>query len=554
MCFAPKTRGVSGVGLRPAPRTARLARAVALTLLLTTSSAWAGSGAVAREASVPTATFSHISFSGNTALSTASLDVIASEFVNRAITDDELQALRRRIDEAYAEAGFRTSRATIPNQDLHGGELRIEVIEGGVERIDIEGAKHLDPDYLRARIGAGLGVPLDVERLNDNLRTLLIEQVVKNLRASFQPGSAPGKTRLLVVVEEGPRFGGGLRVANDRSPAAGGVRGAIDVGMQNLIGTGDEVDVTLGKSDGLHDFDIRFRSPLNAFGTELQARWNTYQSTLVEEQFAVLDAETKGHGAELGLSQALWRRAGRVVGMNLRFTSRQSESFLRGEPFSFSPGAENGRLDVKALRLGWSWSERRRQDILSFRQTWSVGLRGLGGTEHFDGLPDSSFHTLITQVQWLHTFGPRAGGLFLRADWQDADQPLLSLEKFGIGGLGSVRGYRRARVVRDNGWTASAEYRLPLFSLSVPGVSKTANDGQVALLAFIDAGRGWNEHDPNDAPRTLLAAGPGLRWDVTRGMRAEVYWAAARRHLAGAANDDIQDQGIHFAITARRGF
>jgi hemolysin activation/secretion protein len=76
-----------------------------------------------------TATFSRIVISGNTAVPSSVLDAIAVDYVGRAINDDDLQALRRRIDEVYAGAGFRTSRASIPNQDIGGGVLRIDVLE-----------------------------------------------------------------------------------------------------------------------------------------------------------------------------------------------------------------------------------------------------------------------------------------------------------------------------------------------------------------------------------------------------------------------------------------
>ena len=504
-----------------------------------------------------TATFARVMFSGNSAIASSTLDAIGADYAGRAITDEDLQTLRKRIDDAYAAAGFRTSRAVVPNQDLDSGTLRIEVVESSIERIEIIGAKRVSADYLRQRLSAGLGAPLNVDRLNDNLRLLLLEQVVENLRAEFKPGSAPGRSVLNVSVEEGAQFSTSLRLANDRAPSAGEVRGEVGVSARNLLGRGDQFDLALGKSSGLHDFDLRFRAPLNRFGTELSGRYSIYSSKLVEEQFAVLDAKTRAHGAELGLSQALWRRSGRQVGAFLRFTSRQSESFLRGEPFSFSPGADHGRLNVKAARLGVQWLERTRNDVLSLRYTWSLGLRGLGGTAHrqpVPDLPDSSFHTSLLQAQWLHTIGPRAGSVFLRADWQDAGEPLLSLEKFAIGGYGSVRGYRRSRVVKDNGWSASVEYRLPLIKLAVPGIAKRDSDGQLSLVAFIDAGRAWNEHDAVDVPQTLLAAGPGLRWDASRDVRAELYWGAARRHLRAGPSDDIQDQGIHFSLSARHGF
>lgn len=515
------------------------------------------SSAVAAQAEPPatvTATFGRVMISGNTAIPSAALDAIAADYTGRAITDEDLQTLRKRIDDAYASAGFRTSHAVIPNQDIGTGTLRIEIIEAGIERVEVLGARRVSADYLRTRIAAGLGVPLNVDRLNDNLRLLMLEQVVENLRAEFKPGTKAGHYVLAVTVEEGANYSAGLRVANDRSPTAGGVRGGVEAGVRNLFGRGDEYNLGIGTAAGLNDFDVRFRTPLNSHGSELVGRYANYRSELVEEQFAVLNAETRAHAAELGLTQALWRSSARQVGASLRFTSRQSESFLDGVPTSFSPGAEHGRLDVKAARFGLQWLERRRGDVLSLRYTWSLGLRGLGGTEHFDRQPDTRFHSSLLQAQWLHTFGPRAGSVSLRGDWQDAGEPLLSMEKFSIGGLGSVRGYRRSRVVKDNGWAASIEYRLPLIKLAVPGIAKRDSDGQLSLVTFIDAGRAWNEHDAADVPHTLLAAGPGLRWDASRDVRAELYFGAARRHVRSAENGDIQDEGIHFSLSARRGF
>ena len=133
------------------------------------------------------------------------------------------------------------------------------------------------------------------------LRLLLIEQTVKNLRAEFKPGSAPGRSVLNVTVEEGAQFNTNARLANDRSPSAGEVRAEVGAGVRNLLGYGDQIDLTLGKSAGLHDFDLRFRLPINGFGTEFAGRYSIYSSQLVEEQFAILDAKTRSRGAEFGV-------------------------------------------------------------------------------------------------------------------------------------------------------------------------------------------------------------------------------------------------------------
>jgi hemolysin activation/secretion protein len=51
--------------------------------------------------------------------------------------------------------------------------------------------------------------------------------------------------------------------------------------------------------------------------------------------------------------------------------------------------------------------------------------------------------------------------LSLRADGQWADQPLISNEQFGIGGVASVRGYHEGEVFGDTGYHISAEQKTP---------------------------------------------------------------------------------------------
>lgn len=500
-----------------------------------------------------TITVDSIEISGNTALADGLLDNVAAPYRGRPLTDRDLQDLLSRLNAVHAQAGYATSRAVLPDQDASRGELRITIVEGYLERIEVDGDGAVDAGYLRERLQVGIARPLNVAILNANLRLLMQERGMGELRAELRPGSAPGAAVLHVHVNGGTRFEGGLRAANDRAPAVGGVRGAVELGVRNLFGRGDSVDIVYGKADGLNDLDFRLEVPLNALGSVGSLRYFDVDSELVDEQFSVLGAKTEIRGFEVGLSQSLWRRPGREVSLQARFASRQSFSTLLGEPFSFSPGVDNGKADVKAARLGAQWIERGARDYLSARFTFTQGIGALGATVHDDGLPDSRHQSTLAQWQWLHTLGPRAGQVYLRADAQWAFDALLPLEKFGVGGLGSVRGYRRARFVRDSGWSSALEYRLPLLRLALDGGARGADAGQLQLVLFADAGRAWNHGDPDDAPRTLLAAGPGLRWDPLRDVRAEFYWGGWRRHLDGDG-DDIQDRGLHFLLSARRRF
>ena len=492
-------------------------------------------------------TLQRIVVSGNSALPAPAVTAVTADFINRPLKDEDLQDLRKRLEALFAEAGFRTTRVTFPDQTLAGGELQIAVIETSIEDVIVQGTQRLDPAFLARRITRGVGKPMDVRRLDDNLRLLKLEQLVDRVRAEFRPGSAPDRQVLVVTVEEAPSFSLGFRVGNDRSPVVGSYAGVLDGAVRNLIGRGDELGVSYGNADGLQSIDLRFRAPLNSLGTELSGRYMDYESSLVEEQYAVLGASTEMRGAEAGLTQSLWRSVNRQVSVGGRYTQRWSESFLQGVPFSFSPEADKGRVRVEAARFHVQWLERGTRDVFSLRYQLSAGL---GGTEHAAPVPDAYFTASMVQAQWLHVFGPRAGQLFVRGDFQFASEPLVSMEKFSLGGLGSVRGYRRSLEVTDNGWSTSIEYRFPVLRLAVPGAAES--DGQLWALAFVDAGRGWNNLGADEP--LLLAAGPGVRWDATSKIRAELHWGGLRRRVSGQPNEDLQDDGLHFMVSARMGF
>ena len=110
---------------RTAPRGrcgAQLVRALLCAFLAQNAMAMATSSGAA------TATFSRIQIGGNTAIPATTLDTLAAEDQGRAITDEELQTLRKRIDEAYARAGFRTSRAMLSKRAAQGPSLSCAVI------------------------------------------------------------------------------------------------------------------------------------------------------------------------------------------------------------------------------------------------------------------------------------------------------------------------------------------------------------------------------------------------------------------------------------------
>ncbi len=71
--------------------------------------------------------------------------------------------------------------------------------------------------------------------------------------------------------------------------------------------------------------------------------------------------------------------------------------------------------------------------------------------------------------------------LTLRADGQWANQPLISNEQFGSGGVASVRGYHEGEVFGDTGWHVTLEQKTPGHIVGLVGRSPLIFRGSIYM-------------------------------------------------------------------------
>ena len=124
--------------------------------------------------------------------------------------------------------------------------------------------------------------------------------------------------------------------------------------------------------------------------------------------------------------------------------------------------------------------------------------------------------------------------LVTRINAQLTPDSLLSLERFSVGGVGSVRGYAQNKIVTDNGVVASTELRFPV-----------AEDLQ--LTPFIDAGGGWNTQTPDPDPAFLLGLGIGLRWQPTDDFNLQIDYGIPLIS-PNKEGDSLQENGVYISI------
>ena len=154
-----------------------------------------------------TITIQRFEFEGNTVFSDRELAKVTAPFTNRPISFAELFQARSAVTQLYLDKGYITSGALIPPQALEGGVVTIQVVEGGLEGINVSGTRRLNPNYVRSRIAIATKKPLNRERLLEALQLLQLNPLIQNLSAELSAGTRPGLSLLEVKVSEAKTFG-----------------------------------------------------------------------------------------------------------------------------------------------------------------------------------------------------------------------------------------------------------------------------------------------------------------------------------------------------------
>jgi len=496
-----------------------------------------------------------IRLTGNTVFSAEELGEITNTYENRVISSSELEGLRVALTRYYIDHGYLNSGAVIPDQKVVDGVVQMQIVEGVLTDVDIQGNEHLSSTYVEDRLRLGAGKALNINELQQQIQIMLESPVIESINSALRPGDRPGEASLTSIVKEGPRFQFIPVVDNYLSPSLGEVRALPQVFVYDMTGYGDMLTAGVAVGEGLTDAYANWSMPLNAHDTTLSLFVDYTDSEIKKGDFEFLELENTTKTAGFRITHPFYRVPGQKFSMSLGMDVRSSESSFIFGPYYFAPGVPtDGEVDLSIIRFSQDWTKRSQRRVLAARSLFSFGIDAFDATINpGDAPPPSSgveapsgeFFAWLGQFQWAQLVGEGLGQVIFRTNVQWTDDPLFSMEQFSVGGALSVRGYRENQLVRDKGFNATLEYRYPLM--------KDADGRDTLTLApFYDVGEATN-NDRSDGPfpKYIYSAGLGLRWDPTKKVHAEVYWGHAFRDVD---NDDgidtMQDDGIHFLISA----
>ena len=479
-----------------------------------------------------------VAIRGNSVLPAARLDTIAADYRGRELTLGDLYALRDALTAAYQAAGYVSSGALLDEPPIIAGVVQLRIVEGRLDQIRVRSDGRFRADYFESRLRAS-GAVVNLHALEERLQRFERDPRIASVNARLLPGESRGLADLELAVRERPPWRAELRLANDASPSVGSETLQLRASHLNPAGVGDRFDAALRAAQGLAEVSLDYARPLAADDRSLAVYLRGSRSEVVDAVFAPLQIESRSAtvGARFGLP--LRRAGGERLDLSLATEYRRSDAFLLGTGFSFSPGPEQGVAKIAALRLSLDWSRRGAGRALSASSRLSLGLDALGATAHPGDAPDGQFLAWLGRIQWAERLDWLDSTLVVRGDLQLSDSALLGMEQFAIGGAASLRGYRENTLLRDEGALASLEWRVPL---------PTEAAGHWQIAPFVDAGYGRRRARPNSGPRDLSSVGLALYWRAGESFSARLALAHALRDIEAQGEEDVQDEGVHFAL------
>ena len=447
----------------------------------------------------PTVLLNSVSFSpASEFLSAAELDAIKARYVGRQVDFAELSALVRDVNDLYAAKGVVTAAAVLPPQDLSGGNLAINLVEGQLGAVAVVGERSTSTEFITDRIRLTRGTTVDVPTAARDI-SFFNQTNRAQLRLLLQPGAAFGLTDLVFGVTEPPARQLQVFLDNDGVPSTGRVRGSVLFSRYGLLGVDDSLLLYGQVSEGSASATGRFDLPITRFGTRLALSATAAGYKVIAGPTKPLDLEGRSWSGSATVTQP-------IIATD-RFVFQLTGSAFRGESSSTSAGVSV--VDARTTKLapgltlgfyGETWSFNTQAQLVFATVDERISATSTDykiGAGSFDGR--YRFDNGITLIG--------------RGAWQTSKVKLLPGNLlFQIGGPTTVRGYPAEGVAGGSGYYANLELHRGF------EIREKSWNGFV----FVDMGQVFSTF-PSRV--TMASVGLGASYGFDNGLRLEAALA-----------------------------
>ncbi|CAG9185201.1 ShlB/FhaC/HecB family hemolysin secretion/activation protein [Cupriavidus pampae] len=396
------------------------------------------------------------------------LERIRKEFEGRCLGAAELGSILTELTRHFIVRGEVTTRAYLPAPVSDEGDLEIKVVEGVIERYDV------DSDRARAIWPRGVfpARPGDLLNLRD------LEQAVEQInrlssndaRLELHPGSAPGQTVVRVQNRTTRPLHLYASLDNLGTKATGRNALSATITVDSLLGFNELFALTRRQSvfplEGEHRSEATALQAQVPYGYHtFSAQWSrsSYLNTVaLPRSGRKLAVEGRTDVLSVGDDRVVYRDGLSRVSVSGRISLQSGETWLAGQSIGVAS------RDFTFAELGVGGTTRWLGGISTGRVAAVRGLAALGAYHDPAGLPDDAPHAQFQKFTMGLSHARRLRmttrhALIVSAQFtgQYSLNTLYGSQQILIGGPGSVRGFLNHTLAGDHGYYARAEASLP---------------------------------------------------------------------------------------------
>lgn len=430
--------------------------------------------------------------------------------IGRTVSQADLARIAEAITAQYKAEGYALSRAFVPPQDIQDGRVVVQVAEGHVSDVVIEG---LGADWFIAR---DILDPITREhplRIATLERQMLLLSDLPGIQikdaAVKEIGTGTGRFRLTVTAQFF-RLIASVDLDNRGSRTVGPWQSFNTVALNSVLRRGDALVVNgatvANDPRQLGYIGTIYETPVGANGARLGLRQSFSEGWPAGLQRTV-DVRTRTQDYMLYGSILPWRSRATTVKLTAGVGIRGVEEVSRlGQHYEDHVSALSGAVDIlQQDRFSGT-------TVLSLSARRGITAFGASGAEDLTTSrpgADSEFTRLSAMaVRYQALAGPFS--LMLATAGQVTSGPVVRSEAFGFGGSFMGRAFAPSMFIGDDGLAGLAELRFDQTFDAHPMKG-------YQLYAFVDRGVLWTR----DASDTITAGswGGGVRFLLDHDMR-----------------------------------
>ena len=479
-------------------------------------------------------------FQGNSAIPGAELQAQVTEYIGQSLTLAQLYDVADVLTRYYRGKGYGLAYVSLPAQTLSGGNVRFEVLEGHIGKINIQGNQRVRTSVLQRRAAGLQSGDVYTNAAAERSVQLMNDIPGEQVRAVISPGSDYGTSDMLFNVDE-HATSGDVSVDDYGRDVIGRWRVNADFAINSLTGAGDQLGAGITHSqDNLLNFGKLTYSIPTGTSSTFTANYNRafYH---VKGTFGAIGVEGSTQNAGLNWLTASERSHDKSYywGLGLNYNNARS---LSGTTESLSTNILLLQLTSFYTRTGDD------QNVFTFSTNFWTNGKANDGTRK-----DAEKARLQLDTSWDKPFA-QVWAFVAQGTAAWSPEPLVDSDKYSLGGPGNVRGFQSAEARGDSGLFATLELQRYL---------STSPKFPLAWGFFVDRGRVWTKSVGGLAADSANLASVGtelLLLPTSSGWNARLQfaWAVGQTHpsddLLPGATTVTADRGPHIWFSVGTGY